>query len=154
MDNLTTVEEMFVLELLKEHAEYISDMLERDIIRKNLKITEALLKSLHVWVDKNGSNLCLFLGFYSYGRAVEIQDNKNVKFVRKNKEGLSRSNAISSIRRAAKKDKKFYAKNVYGSLNRLIGRMQSGYSEMEIQRIKNILENSTEINSSYSYYKR
>lgn len=154
MEDLSKVEEMFVLELLKEHADYIAELLEKDIIRKNLRITDALLKSLWVEVAKKGDALTLELGFSSYGRAVEIQDNKNFKLERKNKGSITRTNAVKSIRRAAKKDKKFYAKNVYGSLNRLIGRMQSGYTELEIARIKNILENTEEIPYSYTFYNK
>lgn len=155
MEDLSAVEEVFVLELLKEHGEYIADMLRHDIIKKNLKITEALLDSLYVFVEKSGSNLSLSLSFYSYGRAVEIQDNKNIKLhnMRKNKGGLSRQNAVKNIRRAAKKDKTFYAKNVYGSLNRLIGRMMSGYSDIEIDRIKKLLENKETIPYSYTIHK-
>ena len=46
-----------------------------------------------------------------------------------------------ALRRSKQKDTRFYAKNVYGSINRLLSRMSNEYSEEEIKRLKGILEN-------------
>ena len=44
-------------------------------------------------------------------------------------------------RRAMKKNTQWYAKNMFGGLNRLISRVMYGLSDREIERLKGILEN-------------
>ena len=137
MPELNDIEDLFVREILDTHGEYIVDLLQDSIEEKNLRITDELLESLDYKVVKRGGDYVLQISFLSYGRAVEIQYFKSKRIRRENRE----NNKSMDFRRAKKKDTRFYAKNVYGSINRLLGRMSSEYSDQEIARLKGILEN-------------
>ena len=137
MRELNDIEDLFVREVLDTHGEYIVDLLQDSIEEKKLHINFDLLDSLNYKVVKSGSDYILQISFLSYGRAVEIQFFKS-KRLRKEASAKQQS---SDFRRAKKKDTRFYAKNVYGSINRLLGRMSSEYSDQEIARLKGILEN-------------
>lgn len=138
MAKLNDIEDLFVREVLDTHGEYIVDLMQDSIEEKGLKISEALIDSLDYKVEKRGDDYALVISFLSYGRAVEILSNKSRRMRRKEMLGQIDS---KKLRRAKKKDTKFYAKNVYGSLNRLLGRMSSEYGDAEIARLKGILEN-------------
>ena len=138
MAKLNDIEDLFVREVLDTHGEYIVDLMQDSIEEKGLKISEALIDSLDYKVEKRGDDYALVISFLSYGRAVEILSNKSRRMRRK--EMLEQIDS-KKLRRAKKKDTKFYAKNVYGSLNRLLGRMSSEYGDAEIARLKGILEN-------------
>ena len=137
MAELNDIEDLFVREILDTHGEYIVDLLQDSIEEKKLRITDELLESLDYKVVKRGGDYVLQISFLSYGRAVEIQYFKSKRIRRENRE----NNKSTDFRRAKKKDTRFYAKNVYGSINRLLGRMSSEYSDQEIARLKGILEN-------------
>lgn len=137
MAKLNDIEDLFVREILDTHGEYIVDLLQESIEEKKLRITDELLESLDYKVVKREGDYVLQISFLSYGRAVEIQYFKSKRIRRENRE----NNKSTDFRRAKKKDTRFYAKNVYGSINRLLGRMSSEYSDQEIARLKGILEN-------------
>ena len=137
MAELNDIEDLFVREILDTHGEYIVDLLQDSIEEKKLRITDELLESLDYKVVKRGGDYVLQISFLSYGRAVEIQYFKSKRIRRENRE----NNKSTDFRRAKKKDTRFYAKNVYGSINRLLGRMSSEYGDQEIARLKGILEN-------------
>lgn len=137
MRELNDIEDLFVREVLDTHGEYIVDLLQESIESKKLRLTDELLESLDYKVTKRGGDYVLQISFLSYGRAVEIQFFKSKRVRRENSE----KNKSADFRRAKKKDTRFYAKNVYGSINRLLGRMSSEYSDQEIARLKGILQN-------------
>lgn len=138
MQNLSEVEKLFVMEVLDTHGEYVVDLLQESIESQKLRITDDLLDSLQYKVEQRGGDFVLVISFLSYGRAIEIQFFKSRRLRR---EARANGNDIKNMRRARKKDTRFYAKNVYGSINRLLGRMSSEYSDQEIARLKGILEN-------------
>ncbi|HLP05094.1 MAG TPA: hypothetical protein VK152_06670 [Paludibacter sp.] len=138
MKELSEVEKLFVMEVLDTHGEYIVDLLQDSIEEKRLRLTDELLASLDYKVRKDGDDYVLSVSFLSYGRAIEIQLFKSRRLRR---EARSERNEIKAMRKAQHKDTRFYAKNVYGSINRLLGRMSSEYSDAEIARLKGILEN-------------
>lgn len=138
MKELSEVEALFVQEVLDTHGEYVVDLLQDSIMEKGLRITDDLIESLDYKVEKRGDDFVLSISFLSYGRAVEILSNKSKRLRRKGNAGNINA---KKLRRAKQKDTRFYAKNVYGSINRLLGRMSSEYSDAEIARLKGILEN-------------
>jgi hypothetical protein len=138
MKELSEVEKLFVEELLDQHGEYVIDLLADAISDKKLRITDDLIDSLNYKVEHRGDDQVLVISFLSYGRAIEIQYFKSKRMRR---EAKSEGKEMAAMRRAQKKDTRFYAKNVYGSINRLLGRMSSEYSDQEIARLKGILEN-------------
>ena len=131
------IESLFVQEMMDQHGEYIMDLLYDDIVSKKLRVTDDLIDSLNYKVNKVSNGYSLEISFLGYGRAIEIQYFKS-KTIRR--EPSAKQDA-SSIRRTKKKDTRFYAKNVYGSINRLLGRLSSEYSDTEIERLKGILQN-------------
>ena len=137
MAELNDIEDLFVREILDTHGEYIVDLLQDSIEEKKLRITDELLESLDYKVVKREGDYVLQISFLSYGRAVEIQYFKSKRVRRENRE----KQKSTDFRLAKKKDTRFYAKNVYGSINRLLGRMSSEYGDQEIARLKGILEN-------------
>lgn len=137
MPELNDIEDLFVREILDTHGEYIVDLLQDSIEEKKLRITDELLESLDYKVVKREGDYVLQISFLSYGRAVEIQYYKSKRVRRENSE----KQKSTDFRLAKKKDTRFYSKNVYGSINRLLGRMSSEYSDQEIARLKSILEN-------------
>lgn len=136
MKELSDVERLFVQEVLDTHGEYVVDLLADSITEKGLRITDELIDSLDYKVERRNDDMVLVISFLSYGRAVEIQYFKSKRIRREAKAG---GKELSAMRRAKKKDTRFYAKNVYGSINRLLGRMSSEYSDAEIERLKGIL---------------
>ena len=142
MKELSEVEKLFVMEVLDTHGEYIMDLLSGSIEDLNLRITDELLNSLNYKVEQRGSDYVLSVIFLSYGRAIEIALFKSKRLRREAKSG---KNSAKRLRRAQHKDTRFYAKNVYGSINRLLGRMSSEYGDAEIARLKGILENRVTI---------
>lgn len=137
MADLNDIEDLFVREILDTHGEYIVDLLQDSIEERNIRITDELIESLNYKVEKQNNDYILFISFLSYGRAVEIQFFKSRRMRREQRQ----NNDTASFRRAKKKDTRFYAKNVYGSINRLLGRMSSEYGDQEIARLKGILSN-------------
>ena len=137
MPELNDIEDLFVREILDTHGEYIVDLLQESIEEKKLRITDELLESLDYKVVKRGGDYVLQISFLSYGRAIEIQFFKR----KRNRRDISEKQKSADFRRAQKKDTRFYAKNVYGSINRLLGRMSSEYGDQEIARLKGILQN-------------
>lgn len=144
MKELSEVEKLFVMEVLDTHGEYVVNLLHDVIIERSQSKDEVLIKtaqlieSLHYKVDRQGSDYVLSVSFMSYGRAVEIAFFKSRRLRR---DAKSAKNDAKNLRRAKQKDTRFYAKNVYGSINRLLGRMSSEYGDAEIARLKGILEN-------------
>lgn len=137
MKQLSEIEERFVRDVLDSHGEYVRDLLEDTIDSKNLRKSDDLINSLKTSVVRRGSDFVLQIMFLSYGRSVEIQWYKS-KALRK--EARELDNKSSELRRAKKKDTRFYSKNVYGSINRLLSRMSSEYSDAEIERLKKMIE--------------
>lgn len=60
---------------------------------------------------------------------------------KKNKIQVDTNREVWGIRQNTNKKNRWYARNMYGGLNRLIGRVMYGLSDHEIARLKGILEN-------------
>lgn len=148
MRELNDIEDLFVREVLDTHGEYIVDLLQESIESKKLRLTDELLESLNYKVRKSSNGYSLEVSFLTYGRFIEINFFKSRAirnhYLRETGD-IQRlrvfGNSSENFRRQKKKDTRFYAKNVYGSINRLLGRMSSEYSEQEIARLKGILQN-------------
>jgi hypothetical protein len=130
----------FIKDQLELHGDYLSDLFQGAIDKLNLKDTETLLESIDYSVKMDGrGNPVLQFTFPGYGRFIEIRYYKSrnrAKFernVRQNIWGLQE-------RRRKSKNTRWYTRNVYGSLNRLISRLQSEFSKEEIARLKRVLE--------------
>ena len=136
MKELSEVEKVFVMEVLDTHGEYVVDLLQDAINEHGLRITDKLIDSLDYRVERRDNDFVLQISFLGYGRAIEIQYFKSKKRLRR---GSTYKSGLLRIRRATKKDTRFYSSTVYGTINRLLGRMASEYTDAEIERIKGFL---------------
>lgn len=141
MRTFSEVEKLFIEEVLDTHGEYLVDLMQDAIIEQNLRLTDDLVNSLDYDVRRRGNDFVLEVSFLGYGRAIEIMQNKSRRLRAKQKLDEGNRHRSKNIRRAKAKDHRFYARNVYGSINRLLQRMASEYTDEEIARLKGILEN-------------
>lgn len=139
------LENLFIQEELDQHGEYLIDLLQEAIENKTLKLTGDLQEAMHYVVNKREGRNSLALSFYGYGRAIEIRYHlsKNTRKLQQ----PSANRMLLGLRdkpQAKKKNTQWYSKNVYGSLNQLIGRVMYGMSEQERQRLTRIIETAAE----------
>ena len=147
----TDIELAFIDEQLGIHGEYLRDLLMQAIKRKRLVKTWELYEGI-TWHRAHRSRPELEFYFPDYGRFIEINYHKkikttNTKMWAQNHESANRSilglgaNKNSNRR---KKDTRFYARTAYGAMNELIGRIMAGYSDIELERLKeSILKRQT-----------
>lgn len=135
------IEFLFQEEVLDQHGEFLMDLFEDSITRKNVRESDELLESIDYKVSKRGKNRVLTIMFEQYGRFIEIRMHKR----KKNKFSVNTNQLLwgSKDNSMKKKSKNvdWYSKNAYGSLNRLISMLMNDLSEKEIARLKGILEN-------------
>ena len=133
---------LWIRDVLDQHGEYLADLLHDAIDSKRLKKTTDLEGSIDYRVVNYGINPALQVGFLEYGRLTEIAFHKKSRNTQSFLSGAV--NALLIRERSQKlkkrKDTRWYAKNAYGSLNRLIGNLMNDFSLEERNRIKGILE--------------
>lgn len=125
---------LFIQEELSQFGEELCDALSDAILKQKLIDSGSLLDSLNYSSFKEGKNPGQRVSFFSYGRCVDMSGYK------RNKIKVDTNHEVWGIRANTKKNR-WYARNMYGGLNRLIGRVMYGLSEQEIARLKGILEN-------------
>lgn len=132
------LEDYFIRHILEEHGEFLIDKFEEAIDEKGLIDTEVLMDSLNYHVQMRGADYLLQLSFVSYGRAIEVAYHKS-KRLRKE---TSRQAFFKSdkFRKAKRKDTRWYSKIAYGTLNHLLYRMGSAYTEEMKQYLKNLMQ--------------
>ena len=138
----------FIAEVLDQHGEYLTDLVVDAIESKKLISQEDkdhLIDSISYDTTKYGINPVLVMNFPAYGRFIEINYHKRSKNTglldqdSANKALWGRTNT-KQLSRKKKKDTRWYARNVYGSLNRLIGILMYEFTEEERARLTNILQ--------------
>ena len=139
--NYTDIELLFIREVLDQHGKFLTNLLKEQIKRRRLKDSGQLLESLAYKTDPRSANPTLNVSFFSYGRAVEIRWHK----MRKN-QSMWKSNTNRDVwkiqeNRKRRKNTTWYARTVYGSLNRLLSILSTNYTEEEKKRFKDILDN-------------
>ncbi len=136
---------LFIQEELSLHGEWLCDVLTEAIEKRQLMLSGNLHESINYDTFMHDNNPGLRISFYSYGRGFEIYGNK--KRIIQNKFDRNLNKLIWGIRgikdqkQEMKKNTRWYAKNMFGGLNRLISRVMYGLSDREIARLKGILEN-------------
>ena len=142
------IELLFIKEVLDQHGEYLSDLLTDQIESKKLIHTGALLGEIKYKVTSYGINPVLQVIFPDYGRFIEIRYHK--KSNNTSSWTASRSDvkqalwgrATKKMRGKKKKDTRWYAKTIYGSMNRLISILMNEFTDEEKTRLMNIMQNS------------
>jgi len=140
------VELLFISEQLDMHGEYLTDLFVDSIESKSLRNTDQLIDSIEYKHEMRGNNPTLVFSFPSHGRLIEINFHKKLQS-RSIAEAVDTDALLYNIRKRKqskrkKKDTRWYTRNVYGSLNRLLARLASEYSDAEIARLISIIEHS------------
>lgn len=150
------IDMMFISEQLDLHGEFLSDLFVKRIDNKKLRDSDELIDNITYKVQKYGNSPVLAFRFPDHGRFIEINFHKK-KGPRSIAEAIDTDQLLYNIQRRKKaqkkkKDTRWYTHNVYGSLNRLLERLASEYSEVEIARLKGILKLSAQNSSSVSVH--
>jgi len=131
------IELQFMRNLLQQHGEHLQGLLKEDIDSKKLKITKDLIESFSYSQDDGALGPKLNLSFLGYGRAIEIAWHKRS---RNTKELVSKTVwGIKENRPKKQKNTRWYSRNVYGSLNRLIGMVMYELDDATVAHIKSQL---------------
>ncbi len=139
MSNYSDIEKLFIREELHLHSDYLSDLFVEDIEKKKLIDSTQLLDTFTAGnpfsISEKGGQIVLSVKFPDHGRYIEIQQRKKIKVE------TSKGNAAKwgAKKKSKKKNTSWYTRNVYGSQNLLIGKLMYGLSDIERERLKNIL---------------
>lgn len=137
----------FIKEVLDQHGEYLSDLLTDAIGEKKLIKEGFLVDDVRFRVTNYGINPVLQVSFTDYGRFIEINYHKKSLNTMTWRQSHTEAKAAIWGRKTEKlrknrrkKDTRWYAKNVYGSINRLIGILMYEFTEEEKARLTKIIE--------------
>lgn len=137
----------FIGDQLDQHGEFMRDLMIDTIEEKNLKVTEELLSSIRWEVGSYGINPYLRFYFPDYGRFIEIRYHKKRSentsaWNQMNEEANRAVFGMRSRKRKTKKkkDTRWYARNVYGSINRLISILSNEFTDFEKERMRKVIE--------------
>ena len=134
----------FVEQALKKFGLRLRDILVNDIIDKDLVSQQGtdgkhLKDSISFQVKKAGTmGGELLFYFPDYGRFIEIRyykpsTNTQNAFGKQNHTLFTQK--VNSIKKARRKDTRWYSKNAYGHLNELIGELMYGFTEAVRQQM-------------------
>lgn len=126
---------LFIQEELEQHGEWLCDVFRDAIEKQRHIVTGDLDDSIFSRINKKSKDRnILNVNFLAYGRAFEIAANRQKK---KNKEKININRDVWGIKENRKKstNSRWYARNMYGGLNRLIGHVMYGMSEEERKRL-------------------
>ncbi len=141
----TDIEQLFIREALDQHGEYLNDLFTGAIEKKGLIDQGNLLSNIYYRVEKRGMSYVLAFTFKGYGRVIEIMYHKRrrnaIESIRKN---LDVWNTRAKQRRPRRKDTRWYARNLYGAQNKLIGHIMYGLTEDMSQRLRAIIQKQIE----------
>jgi len=133
--NYNEIEHQYIKEQLELHAKYLAELFREDISQKKLFETGSLSGTFATTSNfkeyESLGNHHLELKFTDYGRFIEIAFHKKIK--------TQKDIENPFAKKPKNKNTNWYSPNVYGSQNRLIGRLMYGLSDIEIQRIKGML---------------
>lgn len=140
MSEFLTEEHAFVARELDRHGRYLSGLFVDSINKRRLIKDKNLLSEFKAVAYKvDVSNKKLTFNFSDYGRFIEINYNKRAirsvsAQVRADIWGIK-----TSVRKK-RKNTNWYARNLYGSLNTLIGHISWGYTEEIAEEMRKALE--------------
>lgn len=128
---------LFIEEELSQHGEWLCDILSEAIAKRKLVESGDLQGSVNYSSFKRAGNPGLKVYFVKYGRFIDING------YRKDRHHVDTNRAVWGVKenRIKRKNTQWYARNMYGGINRLIGRVMYGLSDVEIERLKGILAN-------------
>lgn len=140
-----TEKEAFIYRELDDHGDYLSRLFLASIKNKKIRdkgLLEQEIRNVAYRVDE--SRNALVFNFATYGRFIEINWHKRAILRRRVNAEMKRD--FWGQKKALKKpDRRWYAHNAYGSLNRLIGRISWGYTEEIAAQLREELTGSSHV---------
>lgn len=132
---------LFQEEVLQQHGDYLIKILQETLEEKKIHFEGNLHDVLNYETFKDGVSRGLRLSFFDYGRFIEIRKHK-----RKSKMDVNTNQLIWGIKDNTMRNKNtdWYSRNVYGSLNRLIGILMYEFTDYELERLKKTITNKIE----------
>lgn len=136
----------FIRRELDKHGEWLVDRFIEQLEQNGNKITGQLLESLNwnLYDPGDGSAAGLEVGFETYGRFFEIRSRES-RQKKKNAMPLNTNRLVWGIkeRKERKKRTRWYAKNMYGGLGKLVSRLSAGLTDDELERIRKVMADTT-----------
>lgn len=132
---------LFIQEELAKHGEWLADLLDDTIGKKKLVQTGALHDSIGHGTFKEGNDPGVSFKFMSYGRAVDISGYKEDK----HKVNVLRDVYGMKQNTMKKRRNRWYAQSMYSGYYKLVSRIMYGLSDLEIARLKGILEQKNKL---------
>lgn len=133
----------FIRRELRQHGDWLCDRFVEALEKNGNRITGELERSLG-WrlTEPSDGAAGLEIGFESYGRFFEIKGNDRLRKL--NDMPMSVNRIVWGIkeRKRRKKSTRWYARNMYGGLGRLVSRLSAGISEDELATIRETIKNS------------
>ncbi|KAA6330239.1 hypothetical protein EZS27_021034 [termite gut metagenome] len=132
---------LFIEEELSQHGDWLCEAFTEAIEREKIIRTGDLYDSINYKRFRAGDNPGLRVNFLLYGRLADIAAHRRRHF-HKHDVDTNRDVWGMKLNRQEKKNgnAQWYSKNMYGGLNRLVSRVMYGLSDMEIARLKSIIE--------------
>ncbi len=140
MNQYDQIETLCIKEELHQHADHLSDLFVEDIEKNKLIkhswLLDTFTASNPFTISESNGQIILSVKFPDYGRFIEIQQRKKIK-IETQKDNAAKWGVKKKTK---KKNTSWYTRNVYGSQNLLIGKLMYGLSDIERERLKNILQ--------------
>lgn len=131
MEDYTTDEILRGLEVIAaSHGKELLKTFQDTLNKRNIKVSNMLIKSLNPSVTKEGDGVVLSYAFLQYGRALEIRYHKR-KALNPSNIGKHLNRDLNRVRGIThkKKNVRWYSKNAYKSLGRLYSRVSYHLSD-------------------------
>ena len=137
MAELREIKLLFIASALKDYMQRNKRGMEREIIRRNVRNTDELLKSIQFRTFQESAEGNATLSFALQGRFVDMGVGKGHPL------GGGPNSTIAALSRAkGRKPQKVYSPIVYGNLNGLINDQLYGFTEETVKNIKQNLHAS------------
>jgi hypothetical protein len=131
---------LFIESELQWWTEYVKERLNKELVKKDVRVTDTLIESLasKVLTKAAGHEGAAQLVFDNAGRFVDMGAGKGYH------KGVPTSENIKAKLMGTERRKpiKWYSKTAYGSVNRLMYNFSAKYSEAISLGIKETLENT------------
>lgn len=137
-----TEKDAFIFRELDDHGHFLSKLFLESIAQKRIRDLGGLereIRAIAYRVDEN--RRALVFNFASYGRFIEINWHKKA-IIRRRVNSEMKRDFWAKKKTTKAPDRRWYAHNTYGSLNRLIGRISWGYTEEIARQLKEELSQS------------
>lgn len=135
---------LFIRRELDRHGEWLVDTFVEQLEKNGNIITNKLLESLNwtLYDPGDGSAAGLAVGFETYGRFFEIRGRQS-RIAKNNSFPVNTNKTAWPGKKRSKKSTRWYAKNMYGGLGKLVSRLSAGITEDELKRIRQVMADTT-----------